>query len=99
MSNPMMFFVPAIVVVPLVTILSTAQTSLAQPAADECKTEPGSSAPRAAIGTTASTARISGTVGTSDPKVQRCVRKHVKRRRAGHHQRGRRSARMLKRLA
>jgi hypothetical protein len=45
MSNPMMFFVPAIVVVPLVTILSTAQTSLAQPAADECKTEPGSSAP------------------------------------------------------
>jgi len=45
MSNPMMFFVPAILVVPLVTILSTAQTSLAKPAADECKTEPGSSAP------------------------------------------------------
>jgi hypothetical protein len=44
-SNPMMFFVPAIVVVPLVTILWTAQTSLAQPAADACKTEPGSSAP------------------------------------------------------
>src|SRR4029077_19701531 len=45
MSNPMMFFVPAILVVPLATILSTAQTSLAEPAADECKTEPGSSAP------------------------------------------------------
>ncbi len=45
MSNPTMFFVPAILVVPLVTILSTAQTSLAEPAADECKTEPGSSAP------------------------------------------------------
>jgi hypothetical protein len=41
----MMFFVPAILVVPLVTILSTAQTSLAEPAADECKTAPGSSAP------------------------------------------------------
>ena len=45
MSNSMMFFVPAFLVVPLVTILSTAQTSLAEPAADECKTEPGSSAP------------------------------------------------------
>jgi hypothetical protein len=45
MSNPMMFFVPTILIVPLVTILSTAQTSLAEPAADECKTEPGSSAP------------------------------------------------------
>ena len=56
--------------------------------------------PRAAIGTTASTARISGTVGTSDPKVQRCVRKHAKSRRACHHQRRRRGARMLlKRLA
>jgi len=45
MSRAMMFFVPTILVVPIVTILSTAQTSLAEPAADECKTEPGSSAP------------------------------------------------------
>ena len=37
--------------------------------------------PRAAIGTTASTARISGIVGSLDPKVQRCVRKHAKRSR------------------
>jgi len=45
MPRPMMFFVPAILVVPLVTILLTAQTSLAESAADECRTEPGSSAP------------------------------------------------------
>src|SRR5262249_26659064 len=51
--------------------------------------------PRAAIGTTASTARISGTVGSSGPKVHRCARKHSKRRPARHHQRERPSARML----
>src|SRR6516225_254915 len=45
MSRAMMFFVPTILVVPIVTILSTAQTSFAEPAADECKTVPGSSAP------------------------------------------------------
>ena len=45
MLRAMMFFVPTILVVPIVAILSTAQTSLAEPAADECKTEPGSSAP------------------------------------------------------
>ena len=45
MSRAMMFFGPIILVVPIVTILSTAQTSVAEPAADECKTEPGSSAP------------------------------------------------------
>ena len=45
MSRPMMFFVPTILVVPILTILSTAQPSLAEPAADECKSEPGSSAP------------------------------------------------------
>jgi hypothetical protein len=44
MSRAMMFFVPIILVVPIVTILSTPQTSVAEPAADECKTEPGSSA-------------------------------------------------------
>src|SRR5258708_22566730 len=31
---------------PLATVLVTAQTSLAEPAADECKTTPGPSAPR-----------------------------------------------------
>jgi hypothetical protein len=41
----MMFFVPAILFMPLGTVLVTAQTSLAEPAADECKTKPGSSAP------------------------------------------------------
>src|SRR5207247_5204370 len=46
------------------------------------------------IGTTASTARISDTVSTWDPKVHTCVRKR-KRRPARHHQRGRPSARML----
>jgi len=45
MPRPMMFFVPAILVAPLGTILLTAQTSLAESAADECRTEPGSSAP------------------------------------------------------
>jgi len=44
MSRAMMFFVPIILVVPIVTILSTPQTSVAEPAADECKTAPGSSA-------------------------------------------------------
>jgi hypothetical protein len=41
----MMFIVPAILFLPLGTVLVTAQTSLAEPAADECKTKPGSSAP------------------------------------------------------
>jgi hypothetical protein len=41
----MMFFVPAILFMPLGTVLVTAQTSLAEPAAEECKTKPGSSAP------------------------------------------------------
>jgi hypothetical protein len=41
----MMFFVSAILFIPLGTVLVTAQTSLAEPAADECKTKPGSSAP------------------------------------------------------
>ena len=45
MPRPMMFFVSAILFVPLGTVLVTAQTSLAEPAADECKTKPGSSAP------------------------------------------------------
>ena len=40
-----MFFVPAILFVLLGTVLVTAQTSLAEPAAEECKTKPGSSAP------------------------------------------------------
>src|SRR5262249_44385919 len=39
------FFVPAILVVPLPTALVTAQTSRAEPAVDECKTKPDSSAP------------------------------------------------------
>jgi hypothetical protein len=45
MPRPMLFFVPAILFMPLGTVLVTAQTSLAEPAADECKTKPGSSAP------------------------------------------------------
>src|SRR5262249_35527633 len=45
MPRPMMFFVPAILFMPLGTVLVSAQTSLAEPAADECKTKPGSSAP------------------------------------------------------
>jgi hypothetical protein len=40
-----MLFVSAILFMPLGTVLVTAQTSLAEPAADECKTKPGSSAP------------------------------------------------------
>src|SRR5262249_4695767 len=39
------FFVPAIIVVPLATALVTVQTSRAEPAVDECKTKPDSSAP------------------------------------------------------
>ena len=95
MSNPMMFFVPAILVVPLVTILSTAQTSLAQPAADECKTEPGSSAPPGSHWYYRINRTDQRHCWYLGPKVQRCVRKHAKRRRVCHHQRGRRSARML----
>src|SRR5215472_17586648 len=45
MPRPMMFFVPAILFTPLGTVLVSAQTSLAEPAAEECKTKPGSSAP------------------------------------------------------
>jgi hypothetical protein len=45
MPRPMMFFVPAILFMPLGTVLVNAQTSLAEPAADECKTKPGPSAP------------------------------------------------------
>ena len=40
-----MFFVPAILIVPLATILVTVQTSIAEPAAGECKTKPDSLAP------------------------------------------------------
>ena len=45
MPRPMMFFVPAILVMPVVAVLVTGQTSVAEPAVDECTTEPGSSAP------------------------------------------------------
>src|SRR5262245_65843909 len=45
MPRPMMFFVSVILFMPLATVLVTAQTSLAEPAAEECKTKPGSSAP------------------------------------------------------
>ena len=40
-----MFFVPAILIMPLATGLVTVQTSRAEPAVDECKTKPDSSAP------------------------------------------------------
>jgi len=45
MPRPMMFLLSAILFIPLGTVLVTAQTSLAEPASDECKTKPGSSAP------------------------------------------------------
>src|SRR5262249_57482815 len=45
MPRPMMFSVPPILFTPLGTVLVSAQTSLAEPAAEECKTKPGSSAP------------------------------------------------------
>src|SRR5262245_22040323 len=45
MQRTRMFLVPPILSLPLGTVLVTAQTSLAEPAAEECKTKPGSSAP------------------------------------------------------
>lgn len=51
--------------------------------------------PRAATGTTASNAQISGTVGSWGPKVHKCDRKHAKCRPARHHQRARPSAKIL----
>lgn len=45
MPRRMIFFVPAILIVALASTLATAQTSVAEPAADECKTKPDSPAP------------------------------------------------------
>src|SRR5262245_40575635 len=45
MPRPMMFLLSAILFIPLGTVLVTAQTSLAEPASDDCQTKPGSSAP------------------------------------------------------
>ena len=45
MPKLMRFFAPAILIMPLATVLGTGQTSVAEPAVDECKTAPGSSAP------------------------------------------------------
>ena len=45
MPRPLIFFVPAILIMPLAPTLATAQTRVAQPAADECKTKPDSPAP------------------------------------------------------
>lgn len=45
MPRRMMFFVPAILIMPLASTLATAQTSVAEPAADECKAKPDSPAP------------------------------------------------------
>jgi hypothetical protein len=45
MPRPLMFFVPAILIMPLASMSATAQTRLAEPAADECKTKPDSPAP------------------------------------------------------
>jgi hypothetical protein len=45
MPRPLMFFVPAILILPLASMSATAQTRLAEPAADECKTKPDSPAP------------------------------------------------------
>ena len=45
MPRRMMFFVPAILIMPLASTLATAQTSVAEPAAEECKVKPDSPAP------------------------------------------------------
>ena len=45
MTRTMMLLVPAILIVPLATDLVTVQTSRAEPAVNECKTKPDSSAP------------------------------------------------------
>ena len=45
MPRPLMFFVPAILILPLASISATAQTRVAEPAADECKAKPDSPAP------------------------------------------------------
>jgi hypothetical protein len=45
MPRPMILLLSAILFIPLGTVLVTAQPSLAEPASDECKTKPGSSAP------------------------------------------------------
>ena len=45
MPRPLMFFVSALLIMPLASTLATAQTRVAQPAADECKAKPDSSAP------------------------------------------------------
>lgn len=45
MPRPLMFFVPAVLIMPLASISAAAQTRLAEPAADECKTKPDSLAP------------------------------------------------------
>jgi hypothetical protein len=45
MPRPKIFLLSAILFIPVGTVLVTAQPSLAEPASDECKTKPGSSAP------------------------------------------------------
>ena len=45
MTRTTMLFVPAILIVPLATDLVTVQPSRAEPAVNECKTKPDSSAP------------------------------------------------------
>lgn len=45
MPRPMIFFVPAILIMPLAAVLATAQSTLADPGADECKAKPDSPAP------------------------------------------------------
>jgi hypothetical protein len=45
MPRPLMFFVPTILILPLASISATAQTRVAEPAADECKAKPDSPAP------------------------------------------------------
>src|SRR5438034_1186187 len=45
MTRTMMLLVPAILIVPLATDLVTVQPSRAEPAVNECKTKPDSSAP------------------------------------------------------
>src|SRR5262245_40763463 len=100
MPKPMMFFVPAILFMPLGTVLVTAQTSLAEPAAEECKTKPGSSAPPGRhwyylINRTDQ--RRCWFLGPEGAKVRSQARETAS---TCHHQRGRRRARMLlKRLA
>jgi hypothetical protein len=74
MPRRMIFFVPAILIVALASTLATAQTSVAEPAADECKTKPDSPAPPGSHWYY----RVNRTDQQHYRKAGRCARKHGK---------------------